>query len=352
MSLAIARVTKRFDRFLALDNVSLDVPGGTLLALLGPSGSGKTTLLRIIAGLEVPDTGTVRYDGEDVTDVGVRERNVGFVFQHYALFRHMTVAENIAFPLRVRGWAKERQQERVRTLVRLIQLEGLELSHPAQLSGGQRQRVALARALAAEPKLLLLDEPFGALDARVRQELREWLRRLHDEIHVTSVFVTHDQEEAFDVADLVAIMHQGHIEQVGTPRQIFEEPANPFVIDFLGNVNVLHGHVQRGRAVLGALEMSYPEHPHDEARAATAFVRAHELEILRTPDGRASVEGKVTHVNAAGPVVRVRVYAEDFGLVLSVDLPVERQRELGVRVGETVYVVPRQVRVFVQEGSR
>jgi len=352
MSLEIARVTKRFDRFLALDNVSLDVPGGTLLALLGPSGSGKTTLLRIIAGLEVPDTGTVRYDGEDVTDVGVRERNVGFVFQHYALFRHMTVAENIAFPLRVRGWAKERQQERVRTLLRLIQLEGLELSHPAQLSGGQRQRVALARALAAEPKLLLLDEPFGALDARVRQELREWLRRLHDEIHVTSVFVTHDQEEAFDVADLVAIMHQGHIEQVGTPRQIFEEPANPFVIDFLGNVNVLHGHVQRGRAVLGGLEMSYPEHPHDEARAATAFVRAHELDILRTRDDRAGVEGKVAHVNAAGPVVHVRVYAEDFGLVLSVDVPAERQRELGLRVGETVYVVPRQVRVFVQEGSR
>jgi sulfate transport system ATP-binding protein len=349
MSLTITRVTKRFDRFLALDNVSLDVPGGSLLALLGPSGSGKTTLLRIIAGLEVPDTGTVRYDDQDVTDVGVRERNVGFVFQHYALFRHMTVAENIAFPLRVRGWPKERQRERVQTLLRLIQLEGLERSHPPQLSGGQRQRVALARALAAEPKLLLLDEPFGALDARVRQELREWLRRLHDEIHVTSVFVTHDQEEAFEVADQVAIMHQGHIEQVGTPRQIFEEPANPFVMDFLGNVNVFHGHVQRGRAVLGGLELSYPQHPHDESRAVTAFVRAHELDILRKKDDRPSLPGKITHINAARSVVKVRVYAEDFGVLLTVDLTPEQHKDLALQVGEKVHVVPRQVRMFVRD---
>src|SRR5690348_8885843 len=225
MSIRVTGVTKRFGGFLALDNVTLDVPGGSLLALLGPSGSGKTTLLRILAGLESPDTGAVRYDDEDVTDVGVRERNVGFVFQHYALFRHMTVFENVAFGMRVRSWPAARVRERVRELLRLIQLESLEGSLPAQLFGGQRQRVALARALAAEPKVLLLDEPFGALDARVREELRHWLRRLHDEIHVTSVFVTHDQEEAFEVADLVAIMHRGHIEQVGSPREIFEQPA-------------------------------------------------------------------------------------------------------------------------------
>src|SRR5581483_395746 len=297
MSIRISTVTKRFDRSLALDNVTLDVPSGTLVALLGPSGSGKTTLLRIIAGLEVPDTGTVRFADADVTDVGVRERNVGFVFQHYALFRNMSVFDNIAFPLRVRGWPATRIGERVRELLRLIQLEALENSRPAQLSGGQRQRVALARALAAEPTMLLLDEPFGALDARVRAELRGWLRRLHDELHVTSVFVTHDQDEAFEVADIVAIMNRGHIEQVGTPRQIFESPASPFVIDFLGNVNVFHGHVKRGRAVLPGLEVPYPEHPHDDARAATVFVRAHELDILRTPDGRPSLAGTVTHVS-------------------------------------------------------
>jgi sulfate transport system ATP-binding protein len=349
MGIRVTRVTKRFDGFLALDNVSLDVPGGTLLALLGPSGSGKTTLLRIIAGLEPPDTGSVRYDDEDVTDVGVRERNVGFVFQHYALFRQMTVFDNVAFPLRVRGWPAERIAERVRTLLALIQLEGVARSRPAQLSGGQRQRVALARALAAEPKVLLLDEPFGALDARVRQELREWLRRLHHEIHVTSVFVTHDQEEAFEVADVVAIMRAGHIEQVGSPREIFEEPANPFVIDFLGNVNVFHGHVRRGRAHAGGLELAYPQHPHDESRAATVFVRAHELDVLRSPDERPSIAGRVAQINPAGAVVRVRVDAEAFGVLLTVDLPPERHRELGLAVGELVHVVPRRVRVFVQD---
>jgi sulfate transport system ATP-binding protein len=273
------------------------------------------------------------------------------VFQHYALFRHMSVFDNVAFGMRVRGWPAARVRERVRELLRLIQLEGLERSVPAQLSGGQRQRVALARALAAEPKVLLLDEPFGALDARVREELRHWLRRLHDEIHVTSVFVTHDQQEAFEVADLVAIMHRGHIEQVGSPRDIFERPANPFVMDFLGNVNVFHGHVQRGRAVLGGLEVSYPQHPHDVSRAATAFVRSHELDLLREPDGRRSLMGTIAHVNPAGPVVKVRVHAADFGVLLTVDLTPDRWAELGLDVGDAVHVVPRQVRVFVQDYS-
>jgi sulfate/thiosulfate transport system ATP-binding protein len=349
MSISVRNVTKRFGAFTALDHVSLEVPSGALLALLGPSGSGKTTLLRIIAGLEVADAGTVLYHDEDVTDAAVRERNVGFVFQHYALFRHMTVFENVAFGLRVRRAPRAQVQERVHELLRLVQLEGLERSLPSQLSGGQRQRVALARALAAEPRVLLLDEPFGALDAKVRQELRQWIRRLHDEIHVTSVFVTHDQEEAFEVADRVVIMSQGRIEQEGSPADIFEKPANPFVIDFLGNVNVFHGSVAGGRAQLGGLEVDYPEYPHDDRRSATAFIRSHELEILRKRNGRPALEARVTHVNPARPVVKVRVYSEDFGVVLTVDVSWDRYAELRLSVGDTVFVSPRQLRVFVQD---
>ena len=349
MSITVERVTKSFGTFVALNEVSLEVPSGALLALLGPSGSGKTTLLRIVAGLEDADSGVVRYHDEDVTHAPVTERNVGFVFQHYALFRHLTVFENVAFGLRVRGVARPRVRERVRELLRLVQLEGYERSLPAQLSGGQRQRVALARALAAEPKVLLLDEPFGALDARVRQELRQWLRRLHDELHVTSVFVTHDQEEAFEVADRVVIMNHGHIEQTGSPEEIFEHPANPFVMDFLGNVNVFHGSVQNGRARLGSLEIAYPDYPHDESRAATAFIRSHELEIVRARNGRPSLEAKVTHINPARPVVKVRVYSEAFGVVLTVDVSWERYAELRLTVGDTVWVSPRQLRVFVQD---
>ena len=349
MSIHVRKVTKRFGHFLALDNVSLEVPDGELVALLGPSGSGKTTLLRIIAGMEVPDTGSVFYAGENVTDAPVRDRNVGFVFQHYALFRHMSVADNVAFGMRIRGWPADRVTARVRELLRLIQLEGLGQSRPAQLSGGQRQRVALARALAAEPKVLLLDEPFGALDARVREELRGWLRRLHDDLHVTSVFVTHDQEEAFEVADRVAILNQGHVEQIGSPEAIFQQPANPFVIDFLGNVNIFHGHVRRGRAVLGGLEVSYPQHPHDESRAATAFVRSHELEIVRAPGDRPSLPARVVHVNAARAVVKVRLYCQDFGVTLNVDLTPDRWAGLGLEVGETVWVSPTNVRLFMRD---
>ena len=349
MSITVERVSKSFGTFVALNEVSLEVPSGALLALLGPSGSGKTTLLRIIAGLEAPDAGAVRYHDEDVTHAPVTERNVGFVFQHYALFRHLSVFENVAFALRVRGVPRAPVRERVRELLRLVQLEGFERSLPSQLSGGQRQRVALARALAAEPRVLLLDEPFGALDARVRQELRQWLRRLHDELHVTSVFVTHDQEEAFEVADRVVIMNHGRIEQTGTPEEIFEHPANPFVMDFLGNVNVFHGSVQNGRARLGNLEVAYPDYPHDESRAATAFIRSHELEIVRARNGRPSLEAKVTHINPARPVVKVRVYSEAFGVVLTVDVSWERYAELRLTVGDTVYVSPRQLRVFVQD---
>ena len=349
MSITVSHLTKRFGDFLALDDLSVEVPGNALLALLGPSGSGKTTLLRIIAGLEVADSGTVHYHDEDVTASRVRDRNVGFVFQHYALFRHMTVFENIAFGLRVRRWPRAKVKERVDELLHLIQLDGLGRSLPSQLSGGQRQRVALARALAVQPKVLLLDEPFGALDAKVRQELRQWLRRLHEQIHVTSVFVTHDQEEAFEVADRVVIMNHGQIEQVGSPAEIFEQPANPFVMDFLGNVNVFHGHVERGRVRLGGFEVSYPQHPHDQRKPATAFVRAHDLDILRTRNGRPSLKATVVHVNPAGPLVKVRLVADDFGFAVNVNLDRDRYEDLRVRAGETVFVAPRDVKVFVHD---
>src|SRR5207248_4478442 len=302
MGIRITRVTKRFDKFLGLDNVSLEVPSGALLALLGPSGSGKTTLLRIIAGLEVPDDGSVRYDDQDVTEVGVRERNVGFVFQHYALFRHMSVFDNIAFGLSVRGWPKARARERVQKLLALIQLEGLERALPSQLSGGQRQRVALARALAAEPKVRLLDEPFGALDAKVRQGLRAWLRRLHDEIHVTSILVTHDQEEALEVADRVVVMNKGKIEQIGTPEEVFHKPATQFVMEFLGQVNVFHGRVQGGKAMLGEVPLDGHFFPDRKEGTAMVYMRPHELDIKLYRNGAPSFPATISRINPAGSI--------------------------------------------------
>jgi len=348
MSITITGVTKQFGKFKAVDNVTLEVPSGALVALLGPSGSGKTTLLRIIGGLEVPDAGSVVVADEDVTRVTARERNIGFVFQHYALFRHMTVFENIAFPLRVRYRPKDLVRQRVMELMKLIRLEGLEQRYPAQLSGGQRQRIALARALAAEPKLLLLDEPFGALDAKVRTELRQWLRRLHDEIHVTSVFVTHDQEEAFEVADKVVVMNQGRVEQAGTPAEVFDHPANAFVMDFLGNVNVFHGRVQDGRARLGGFEIAYP---HGEGTAVQGYVRPHEVDIELHSNGRPSVGARVVHVNPAGPIVRVQLLAEEFGAFIHVELNRERYAALALKTGQQVFASPRQVRLFGPEGQ-
>jgi len=251
MTITVENVSKRFGNFAALDNVSVEIPNGGLVALLGPSGSGKTTLLRILARLARRDTGVVRHDGKDLLDRPARERDVGLVFQHYALFRHLDVFENIAFALRVRKRPKAEVNARVEELLRLIQLEGLGRRMPSQLSGGQRQRVALARALAAAPQILLLDEPFGALDAHGGQELRRWLRRMHDEMHVTTVFVTHDQEEAFEVSDQVVIMDHGKIEQTGTPAEVFDHPASDFVLRFLGQVNVLHGTVADERTTIG-----------------------------------------------------------------------------------------------------
>jgi sulfate transport system ATP-binding protein len=351
MSIQLAGVTKRFGSFLAVDNVSLNVPDGALLALLGPSGSGKTTLLRVFAGLEAPDQGTVRYQDEDVTRQPAKDRNVGFVFQHYALFRHMTVFENIAFGLRVRGRGKAEISERVRELLALIRLEALGNRYPSQLSGGQRQRVALARALAIQPRVLLLDEPFGALDAKVRCELRRWLRRLHDEIHMTSVFVTHDQEEAFEVADEVVVMNRGRIEQSGTPEHVFQQPANAFVMDFLGNVNVFYARVQNGRAMLGDVEVDCPDYPHEQSCTAPVYVRPHELDIDHAAIGPGSLQAKVERINAAGPVVKVLAVSPAFGVGINVDISSERFQELGLEPGQTVYVSPRRVRVFAPEYS-
>src|SRR5215204_2655137 len=277
MGIEVRNLTKSFGNFVALRDVSFTVHSGELVALLGPSGSGKTTLLRVIAGLEAPDVGSVLFDGDDATKRDPRDRGVGFVFQHYALFRHMSVFENVAFGLRVRPRdqrpADDEITRRVHELLGLVQLDYLGDRYPSQLSGGQRQRVALARALAVEPKVLLLDEPFGALDAKVRQELRRWLRRLHADIHLTSVFVTHDQEEALELADRIVIMNEGRIEQQGSPDEVFERPASPFVMNFLGNVNIFHGRVEKGRALLGTLALDYPEHAGAESRPAAGYAR-------------------------------------------------------------------------------
>ena len=286
MSIEIRNVSKQFGDFQALRDVSLDIQSGELIALLGPSGCGKTTLLRIIAGLETPDVGSIHFSGEDTTDVHVRERGVGFVFQHYALFRHMTVFDNVAFGLRMKP-RKERPseaqiKEKVMSLLKLVQLDWIADRYPSQLSGGQRQRIALARALAVEPKVLLLDEPFGALDAKVRKELRRWLRRLHDELHVTSIFVTHDQEEALEVADRVVVINQGRIEQQGTPQQVWDNPASPFVYGFLGDVNLFKGRANDGRVYLDdGMQLESPEAQHADDARAFAYVRPHDLDVER-----------------------------------------------------------------------
>ena len=347
MSIEVRNVSKRFGSFVALDDVSLDVASGELVALLGPSGSGKTTLLRIIAGLETPDTGSVLLEGEDATDQGLRQRRVGFVFQHYALFRHMTVFENVAFGLRVRPRAtrppKQEIREKVMQLLALVQLDRMAGRRPAQLSGGQRQRVALARALAVEPKVLLLDEPFGALDAKVRKDLRRWLRRLHDDLHVTSVFVTHDQEEALEVADRVVVTNLGRIEQAGTPGEVYHHPANPFVYNFLGDVNLFHGRIENGQAYLGAKGAAS-----DDAQSAMVFVRPHLLDIAHAPDGEHWFKAKVFHVNPAGPVVKVELISE-WGDTVQVNLAQERYRELRLEKGVEVYVMPRAMKAFPKD---
>jgi sulfate transport system ATP-binding protein len=349
MSIQIRNITKRFGDFTAVDDVSLEVPHGSLLALLGPSGSGKTTLLRIIAGLEVPDAGGVYFQDEEVTHDSARDRRVGFVFQHYALFRHMTVAENVAFGLSVRPRRERPSRDvirsRVQELLRLVQLENHGDRYPSQLSGGQRQRIALARALAVEPKVLLLDEPFGALDAKVRKELRAWLRRLHDEIHVTSVFVTHDQDEALEVADQVVVMNKGRIEQVGTPDEVFHHPQTEFVMRFLGETNDFHGRVDSGVVQFGSLEMPYATERQQVVGDARVFVRPHDLTIDTKTNGLPTLAATVVRLQSAGPVVRVELRTED-GQVLAAELSQERFLSMRLEAGSRVYVRPRHIRVF------
>ena len=373
MSIEIRNVSKQFGDFQALRDVSLDIKSGELIALLGPSGCGKTTLLRIIAGLETPDVGSIHFSGEDTTDVHVRDRNVGFVFQHYALFRHMTVFENVAFGLRVKPRnqrpTEAQIREKVMRLLKLVQLDWIAERYPSQLSGGQRQRIALARALAVEPKVLLLDEPFGALDAKVRKELRRWLRHLHDELHVTSIFVTHDQEEALEVADRVVVINQGKIEQEGTPQQVWDNPASPFVYGFLGDVNLFKGRATDGQVFLNeGMQIESSDTVGAVDKNAFAYVRPHDLDVERySPgqhtDGNGRQTGMVVQLMRAivvGPIARLElVTAEDIQLggspkeeqIIEAQIPAQQFKDMGLREGETLVVTPRRAKVFLDEAA-
>ena len=360
MSIEIRNIHKQFGDFTALNNVSLDIESGELVALLGPSGCGKTTLLRIIAGLETADQGTIAFSGADITHVHVRERQVGFVFQHYALFRHMTVFENVAFGLRVKH-RKERPSEseiqrKVHDLLNLVQLDWLADRYPSQLSGGQRQRIALARALAVEPKVLLLDEPFGALDAKVRKELRRWLRRLHDDLNVTTIFVTHDQEEALEVADRVVVMNQGKIEQVGSPQDVWDHPASPFVYGFLGDVNLFHGRAHQGEMLIAvddqSVRLASPELSQAQDAKAFAYVRPHDLDVRRYQVGDAGIVAQLQRAVVVGPIARLELVAAEGDSpsdapIIEAQIPASQYRGEGFKAGETLLLTPRKARVFM-----
>ncbi len=365
MSIEIRNVSKAFGNFHALRDVSLDINSGELVALLGPSGCGKTTLLRIIAGLETADSGSILFSGEDTTDVHVRERNVGFVFQHYALFRHMSVFDNVAFGLRMKPRAsrpsESKIKEKVHDLLGLVQLDWLADRYPAQLSGGQRQRIALARALAVEPKGVLLDEPFGALDAKVRKELRRWLRRLHDDLHVPSIFVTHDQEEALEVADRVVLMNSGVVEQIGSPQEVWDHPASRFVYGFLGDVNLFHGRAHEGEMLIGenhgGLRLATPEHSNVQDAKAFAYVRPHDLDVERYTPGSQNVGtasgivARLTRAIVVGPIARLELLPLDAsagnGELIEAQIPAQQFHALDLKTDETVLLTPRKARVFV-----
>jgi sulfate/thiosulfate transport system ATP-binding protein len=357
VSIEIRNISKTFKRFQALKNVSLEVPTGELVALLGPSGCGKTTLLRVIAGLEAADAGHVYFHGEDATDRHVRERQVGFVFQHYALFRHMTVFENVAFGLRVRPRklrpSDAEIRERVLELLKLVQVDWLGDRHPPHLSGGQRQRVALARALAVEPKVLLLDEPFGALDAKVRKDLRRWLRRLHDELHITSVFVTHDQEEAMEVSDRVVVMNHGQIEQIGSPAEVYDKPASEFVVQFIGQVNLFRGRVHRGWAHIGdAVRLAMPEYEQTANADAVAYVRPHELELHLQPNGTGGyLVADVENITVAGALLRLDLRQDGTDEPIRVEVPRGNPAQEKLKSGDRVYLRPIKHRVFIDENA-
>jgi sulfate/thiosulfate transport system ATP-binding protein len=360
MSIRVESVHKSFGAFKALDDVTLEFPSGELVALLGPSGCGKTTLLRSIAGLEAIERGRILLDGEDVTRQDARNRRVGFVFQHYALFRHMSVFENVAFGMRMKP-KKERPDEarirrRVHDLLELVQLDWLAERLPAELSGGQRQRIALARALAVEPRVLLLDEPFGALDAKVRRELRGWLRRLHDELHVTSVFVTHDQDEALEVADRVVLLNRGRIEQIGTPDEVYQTPATAFVYGFLGAVNLFHGRVDADRKGIrvGSRVLPASSSAHDPGDEVLGFARPHELDILPDDGLAVGVTARVDRVLSFGPIARVELSGagEAQGQRFEVAVPAERLDPATVTAGRAVRLVPSRMRVFASTERR
>lgn len=361
MSIEIRNIHKRFGSFKALDDVSLDIQSGELIALLGPSGCGKTTLLRIIAGLETADQGIIAFSGEDTTNVHVRERQVGFVFQHYALFRHMTVFENVAFGLRVKPRAMRPSEsdihKKVHDLLNLVQLDWLADRYPSQLSGGQRQRIALAQALAVEPKVLLLDEPFGALDAKVRKELRRWLRRLHDDLNVTTIFVTHDQEEALEVADRVVVLNKGNIEQVGSPQQVWDNPASPFVYGFLGDVNLFHGRAHEGEVHLDVvdqtLKINSPEHADAQDARASAYVRPHDLKVRRYRNGEEGIQARLVRAIVVGPIARLelKVVESDNSQddqIIEAQISAAEYAEQKFTEGETLLLNPRKARVFVE----
>ncbi|MCC5797290.1 MAG: sulfate ABC transporter ATP-binding protein [Methylophaga sp.] len=353
MSIRVENISKRFGNFVALDNISLDLPEGQLTALLGPSGSGKTTLLRIIAGLEAPDSGKIEFYGKDQTHQHVSERGVGFVFQHYALFKHMTVFENVAYGLTVKPRnerpSKAEIHKRVMSLLELVQLDWTAHRYPNQLSGGQRQRIALARALAVEPKVLLLDEPFGALDAKVRAELRRWLRKLHDEIHVTSVFVTHDQEEALEVSDRIVVMNHGSVEQEGTPDEVYEHPATPFVYGFLGSVNLFHGRFEQQQIVVGGDAIPHQDELLNHGSDVYAFARPNELTIVTDPTASHGIAAKVTQVLAYGlnPRVELESIADGSSVQhFQVSLPAHDIKALALETGQQVRLVPSRLKVF------
>ncbi|MEK8199380.1 sulfate/molybdate ABC transporter ATP-binding protein [Lysinibacillus sp. FSL M8-0134] len=352
MSIQIQNVSKKYGSFQALEDVSVHIQSGELVALLGPSGSGKTSLLRVIAGLEATDVGDILFDGQSITNQHPKERNVGFVFQHYALFRHMTVFDNVGYGLKVRPRknrpSKEEITKKVMELLQLVKLENLSDRYPTQLSGGQRQRVALARALAVEPKVLLLDEPFGALDAKVRKELRRWLRKLHDEFHITSIFVTHDQEEALDVADRIVVMNNGKIEQIGSPDEVYTNPKSPFVYDFLGNVNLFKGRLHNGKLLHGEIALDVPDALTHTEDNAIGYVRPHDIHIEKT-----SVPGTVpviiSHIHLLGPIVQMELRREDLDEFLEVELSKEQFHHLQLHVGDQVFVKPKQLKVFIPE---
>src|SRR3569623_892465 len=350
MSIEIRNIKKRFGQFNALHDISLDIPTGELVALLGPSGCGKTTLLRIIAGMELPDSGTIAFHGEDTTETHTRERQNGYVFQQYVLFRHMSVFDTVAVGVYVRPRAtrpaKEEIRERVMALLKLVQLDWLADRYPHELSGGQRQRIALARALAVEPKVLLLDEPIGALDTKVRKELRRWLRRLHDELHVTSVFVTHDQDEAMEVSDRVVVMNSGKIEQIGAPDEVYHSPATPFVYHFVGNVNLFHGRVHAGWARIGAMDIAAPELGHAHDATAVDYVRPHDIRNSREREGALCVPAVVKDIFRNGSLVRVELEGEVKN-ELQAELSRSGAQHLDLKPGEQVFVCPRNMRVVL-----